>query len=89
MRLYHGRVRRLIGSLNTEALCNDWLYPCLTLTPKATIFSVMVNQIKMSAGIELHKSCYVILKNYIVAALSHLSILFLSDFLIDCLIRHG
>ena len=39
-----------------------------TLTPKATIFSVMVNQIKMSAGIELHKSCHVILKNYLVAA---------------------
>ena len=41
---------------------------CLTLTPKATIFSVMVNQIKMSAGIELHKLCHVILKNYLVAA---------------------
>ena len=79
MRLFH-----VIGSVSTEALCNDWLYPCLTLTPKAIISHGKTDRNEHALGLNCENRA-VILKNYIIISLMS----FVSDFLIDCLIRHG
>ena len=73
MPLFHGRVR-----VSTEVLCNDWLYP------SHHIFSHgKSDKNEHALGLNCENRA-VILKNYIIISLMS----FVSDFLIDCMIRH-
>ena len=76
MRLFHVRISGPIESVSREALWNDLLYPCLTLTPKATIFSVMVKQIKNNMSWDWIAKIVPLFWKIIL--LSHLCLLFLN-----------
>ena len=76
MRLFHVRVSGLIGSVSTEAL-TGYLKP-----PYFQLRKTDKNEHALGLNCENRA---VILKNYIIISLMS----FVSDFLIDCLIRHG